>query len=130
LLAEIQKTMLEELTYFNLIYGACLFVLAIKGTDRDILTMGAFIIVLLFNWVTLKELEGLKITTTKNKTILRISTFVVAFIILINTISFFSFDFDGRFKINTITFLIALRIVFVATISFHALKSRQINLVD
>ena len=107
-----------------------MFVLAIKDTDRDILTMIAFIIVLLFNWVTLKEIDGLKITTKKNQTILRISTLVVAFIILLNLLLLLSSDYGSGFEKPVMIFLIGLKLIFVMTVSYHAIKSRQLTIAD
>ena len=90
--------------------------------------MIAFIIVLLFNWVTLKEIEGLKVTTKKNQAILRISTLVVAFIILLNLLLLLSSNYGGGFKRPVMIFLIGPKIVFVTTISYHAIKSRQLTI--
>ena len=92
--------------------------------------MIAFIIVLLFNWVTLKEIEGLQVTTKKNQAILRISTLVIAFIILLNLLSLLFSDYSGGFERSVMIFLIGLKIVFVTTISYHAIKSRQLLIMD
>ena len=122
--------MLKRLTYFNLLYGTCWFVLALKGTYTSILTLVAITIVLLFNWVTLKEIEGLKVTTDKNHTTLRILTFLVSSVTLVNCVYLLTTDFNGKLKISGLTVLILLRMVFVAAVSFHTIKSRQIKLTE
>ena len=120
--------MLKKLTYFNLLYGTCLFVLAIESTGRDILTVIAFIIVLLFNWLTLKQLEGFMVTTEKNQKILRIATLLAAFIFLINPVWALTTSYSGIFDIFAIPIL--LKIVFIATVSLQAVKSNKIKLTE
>jgi len=122
--------MLKRLTYFNLLYGTCWFVLALKGAHTSIVTLVAIATVLIFNWVTLKEIEGLKVTTNKYQMTLRILTLIVASVTFVNCIYLLTRDFNGKLEITGLTFLILLRIVFVATISYHAIKSRQLTIAD
>ena len=120
--------MLKKLTYFNLLYGTCLFVLAITNSGRDIITMIAFLIVLLFNWLTLKQLEGFMVTTQKNQKVLRILTLAVAFIFLLNSVLALSTSYSGKFDI--FAFLVLLKIIFVTSITLHAVKSNKIRLTE
>ena len=120
--------MLKKLTYFNLLYGTCLFVMAMVNSGRDIITMIAFLIVLLFNWLTLKQLEGFMITTNKNQTVLRILTLAVAFIFLLNSVLSLWTSYSGKFDV--FAFLILLKIIFVTTITLHAVKSNKIRLAE
>ena len=102
--------MLKRLTYFNLLYGTCWFVLALKGDYTSIETLLAIAIVLAFNWVTLKEIEGLKVTTNKYHSILRILTLLVALTTFINCIYLLTKDFNGKLQLTGFTFLIFLKL--------------------
>ena len=90
-----------------------------KYIDQDY--MAAIATILLFNWVTLKEIEGIKVTTDKNLATLRILTLVIASVTLVNCFYLLMRHFNGKLEITGLTILILLRIVFVATISFHAM---------
>lgn len=119
--------MLKRLTYFNLLYGTCWFVLAWTGTNSSISVSVAIATVLLFNWVILKEIEGLKVTTDRIQTILRILSLVVASMTLFNFILILMRGFEEAYGFTSITFLLLLKVFFVVTISIHAIKSRQLR---
>jgi hypothetical protein len=102
--------------------------MAMVNSGRDIITMIAFLIVLLFNWLTLKQLEGFMITTNKNQTVLRILALVVAFIFLLNSVLSLWASYSGKFDV--LAFLILLKIIFVTTITLHAVKSHKIRLAE
>jgi hypothetical protein len=120
--------MLKRLTYFNLLYGTCWFVLAWKETDPSISSLVAIATVLLFNWMILKEIEGVKVTTDRNQTILRILTLVVACMSLFNCILILMTGFEEAYGFTSITFLLLLKVVFVVTISIHAIKSQKLKI--
>lgn len=90
--------------------------------------MIAFLIVLLFNWLTLKQLEGFMVTTEKNQKVLRILTLAVAFIFLLNSVFALSKGYSGKFDI--FAFLVLLKIIFVTTITLHAVKSNKTRLTE
>lgn len=90
--------------------------------------MISFLIVLLFNWLTLKQLEGFMVTTEKNQNVLRILTLAVAFIFLLNSVFALSKGYSG--KIDIFAFLVLLKIIFVSTITLHAVKSNKIRLTE
>ena len=69
--------MFKKLTYFNLLYGASLLVLASGDRHFNLVTVILISIILLFNWLTLKDIEGQKILSLKNHRILMLATLVI-----------------------------------------------------
>ena len=115
--------MLKKLTCFNLLYGASLLVLASGDRYFNLVTIVLISVILLFNWVTLKDIEGQKILSPKNYRILMITTLVIALLMLIGIIYSFTYLSSGISDLKFLVPVIFVRILFFLTVIFHVIKS-------
>src|SRR5690349_16874255 len=121
--------MFRKLTYFNLIYGAGLFVLNYETNHRNLLTLFLIAVIIAFNWFALKKLEGLNILADRAYNVFRILTIMIGMLILINVIIVMIRDTDvWTQEIGGFTFVISVRIVFALTAIIHAITSYRLRL--
>lgn len=119
--------MFKRLTNFNLLYGAALMVLSSSLTDDKLWTVVPIAIILLFNWLTLKQIHGIKAISIKSLNALRILTLVIAFLILSNYVILVRDIRREEVDIGKIAMLISIRLIFVFTVVVHVFLSYRLS---
>jgi hypothetical protein len=86
--------MAKKLSYFNLIYGVCLF--ALLKSEGDWIILIGVAIILLFNWIILKEVDGKYIISKSWLNGLMLLSFITSFLLLFSEKSDCHCPAEGR----------------------------------
>jgi hypothetical protein len=114
--------MLKKLTYFNLIFGACLFVLSFSRQNKDFITLVMVIIPIAYNWVMLKKIEGIAIVSIRTQKILQILSMIVGILFLIDGLTSFIYFSKTDTRLSILVPLVLIRFIFGFIVIAHAIK--------